>query len=131
MTKCHSEVSEIVDTKVIVVLASGKLSSTWPPSIQMGVTAGIFLASILLKEMRYLVYIRYLWYLSFHKSTIKSQLTLFGQYVKITDNHVYSRANGTVRRSGRKPVARVLILRNGYMCKILFVFKRFRVQNFV
>ena len=26
----------------------------------MGVTAGIFLASILLKEMRYLVYIRYL-----------------------------------------------------------------------
>jgi hypothetical protein len=28
---------------------------TWPPSIQMGV--GIFLASILLKEMRYLVYI--------------------------------------------------------------------------
>ena len=30
-------------------------------SIQMGVTAGIFLASILLKEMRYLVYIRYLW----------------------------------------------------------------------
>jgi hypothetical protein len=34
---------------------------TWPPSIQMGVTAAIFLASILLKEMRYLVYIRYLW----------------------------------------------------------------------
>jgi hypothetical protein len=28
----------------------------------MGVTAGIFLASILLKEMRYLVYIRYLWW---------------------------------------------------------------------
>jgi hypothetical protein len=27
----------------------------------MGVTAGIFLASILLKEMRYLVYIRYQW----------------------------------------------------------------------
>jgi hypothetical protein len=27
----------------------------------MGVTAGIFLASILLKEMCYLVYIRYLW----------------------------------------------------------------------
>jgi hypothetical protein len=27
----------------------------------MGITAGIFLASILLKEMRYLVYIRYLW----------------------------------------------------------------------
>ena len=33
---------------------------TRPPSIQMGGTAGIFLASILLKEMRYLVYIRYL-----------------------------------------------------------------------
>jgi hypothetical protein len=29
----------------------------------MGVTAGIFFASILLKEMRYLVYIRYLWLL--------------------------------------------------------------------
>jgi hypothetical protein len=29
----------------------------------MGVTAGIFLASILLKEMRFLVYIRYLWFL--------------------------------------------------------------------
>jgi hypothetical protein len=28
------------------------------------VTAGTFLASILLKEMRYLVYIRYLWYRS-------------------------------------------------------------------
>ena len=27
----------------------------------MGVTAGIFLASVLLKEMRYLVYIRYLY----------------------------------------------------------------------
>ena len=35
-------------------------NSTWPPSIQIGVTAGIFLAAILLKEMRYLVYIRYL-----------------------------------------------------------------------
>jgi xanthine/uracil/vitamin C permease (AzgA family) len=32
-----------------------------PPSIQMGVTAGIFLASILLKAMRYLVYKKYLW----------------------------------------------------------------------
>jgi hypothetical protein len=28
----------------------------------MGATAGIFFASILLKEMLYLVYIRYLWY---------------------------------------------------------------------
>ena len=34
------------------------------PSIQMGVTAGIFLASILLKEMRYLVYITYICQLS-------------------------------------------------------------------
>jgi hypothetical protein len=25
-------------------------TSTWPPSIQMGVTAGIFLASILLRD---------------------------------------------------------------------------------
>jgi hypothetical protein len=51
--------------KVIVVfkrlLASSEWETpTWPPSIQVGVTAGIFLASILLKEMRYLVYIRYL-----------------------------------------------------------------------
>jgi hypothetical protein len=50
--------------KVIVVFSafiSEWETPTWPPSIQMGVTAGIFLASILLKEMRYLVYIRYLW----------------------------------------------------------------------
>jgi hypothetical protein len=50
--------------KVIVVFyafISEWETPTWPPSIQMGVTAGIFLASILLKEMRYLVYIRYLW----------------------------------------------------------------------
>jgi hypothetical protein len=51
--------------KVIVVfkrlLATSKWERpTWPPSIQMGVTAGIFLASILLKEMRYLVHTRYL-----------------------------------------------------------------------
>jgi hypothetical protein len=52
--------------KVIVVFKSLLAKwerPTWPPSIQMGVTAGIFLASILLKEMRYLVYIRYLWVL--------------------------------------------------------------------
>jgi hypothetical protein len=43
--------------KVIVVLFISEWElPTWPPSIQMGVTAGIFLASILLKEMRYLVY---------------------------------------------------------------------------
>jgi hypothetical protein len=52
-------------TKVIVVFKLLLFISkwerpTWPPSIQMEVTAGIFLASILLKEMRYLVYIRYL-----------------------------------------------------------------------
>ena len=49
--------------KVIVVFyafISEWETPTWPPSIQMGVTAGLFLASILLKEMRYLVYIRYL-----------------------------------------------------------------------
>ena len=49
--------------KVIVVfkrlLASGNDQHD-SPSIQMRVIAGIFLASILLKEMRYLVYIRYL-----------------------------------------------------------------------
>jgi hypothetical protein len=42
--------------KVIVVFKafiSEWETPTWPPSIQMGVTAGIFLASILLKEMRY------------------------------------------------------------------------------
>jgi hypothetical protein len=37
----------------------------------MGVTAGIFLASILLKEMRYLVYIRYLWIQSVRKKLEK------------------------------------------------------------
>ena len=50
--------------KVIVFFLKAFISEwetpTWPPSIQMGVTAGIFLASILLKEMRHLVYIRYL-----------------------------------------------------------------------
>jgi hypothetical protein len=49
--------------KVIVVfkrlLASGKLHMA--AIYSNGVTAGIFLASILLKEMGYLVYIRYLW----------------------------------------------------------------------
>jgi hypothetical protein len=49
--------------KVIVVfkrlLASGKLHNM-ASIYSNGVTAGIFLASILLKEMRYLVYIRYL-----------------------------------------------------------------------
>ena len=34
-----------------------------------GVTAGIFLASILLKEMRYLVYIRYLCFISTGKNS--------------------------------------------------------------
>ena len=46
--------------KVIVVfkrlLASENDQHGRRPSIQMGVTAGIFLASILLKETRYLVY---------------------------------------------------------------------------
>jgi hypothetical protein len=36
----------------------------------MGVTAGIFLASILLKEMRHLVYIRYLW--KRHETTLEN-----------------------------------------------------------
>ena len=39
----------------------------------MGVTAGIFLASILLKELRYLVYIRYLWY---EPGKIRRRLTM-------------------------------------------------------
>ena len=50
--------------KVIVVLKrffSEWETPTWLPSVQIGKTAGIFLASILLKEMRYLVYIRYIW----------------------------------------------------------------------
>jgi hypothetical protein len=51
--------------KVFVVFCGAFISewetSKWPPSIQMGITAGILLASTLrLKEMRYLVYIRYL-----------------------------------------------------------------------
>ena len=41
----------------VVFLASGNYQhGHWPASIQMELTAGIFLASILLKEMRYLVY---------------------------------------------------------------------------
>jgi hypothetical protein len=60
--------------KVIVVFKCQFISEwerpTWPPSIQMGVTAGIFLASVLLKEMRYLVYIRYLWPTRMHKQLI-------------------------------------------------------------
>jgi 3-dehydroquinate dehydratase len=40
----------------------------------MGVTAGIFLASILLKEMRYLVYIRYLWHLPSVRCRVSFQL---------------------------------------------------------
>jgi hypothetical protein len=43
--------------KVIIVFyafISEWETSTWPPSIQIGVTAGLFLASILLKEMRYI-----------------------------------------------------------------------------
>jgi hypothetical protein len=43
--------------KVIVVFEtfiSEWETSTWPPFIQMGVTAGIFLASILLKETRFI-----------------------------------------------------------------------------
>jgi hypothetical protein len=43
----------------------------------MGVTAGIFLASILLKEMRYLVYIRYLWGLATGESLAHGNI-LFG-----------------------------------------------------
>jgi hypothetical protein len=56
----------------------------------MGVTAAIFLASILLKEMRYLVYIRYLWnitvnivlVISFGYFSKPSQFT--GQYRMVT-----------------------------------------------
>jgi hypothetical protein len=46
--------------KVIAVFKLLLASENDPQSIQMRVTAGIFLASILLKEIRYLVYIRYL-----------------------------------------------------------------------
>ena len=50
----------------------------------MGVTAGIFLASILLKEMRYLVYIRYLWY--FHAAAggiLAKSITMVYRYLGI------------------------------------------------
>ena len=49
-------------SKIEAVFISEWETPTWPPSIQIGVTAGIFFSSILLKEMRYLVYIRYLCY---------------------------------------------------------------------
>jgi hypothetical protein len=53
----------------------------------MGVTAGIFLASILLKEMRYLVYIRYLWV----QSVCKQRLCLhFGiQNIEFYSTTIY------------------------------------------
>ena len=49
----------IVVYKLLVFISEWE-RPTWPPYIQMAVTAGIFLASVLLKEMLYLVYIRYL-----------------------------------------------------------------------
>jgi hypothetical protein len=61
----------------------------------MGVTAGIFLASILLKEMRYLVYIRYLWsittfdayaveyYRHNYWTLLVMQLTVFGITIQL------------------------------------------------
>jgi hypothetical protein len=42
----------------------------------MRVTAGIFLASILLKEMHYLVYIRYLWACPYEKSLYESEFPI-------------------------------------------------------
>jgi hypothetical protein len=44
----------------------------------MGVTAGIFLASILLKEMRYLVYIRYLCWLRHRGITFLTNIECVG-----------------------------------------------------
>ena len=38
-----------------------------------GITAGIFLGSILLKEMRYLVYLRYLWYAAISIKVVHEQ----------------------------------------------------------
>ena len=70
--------------KVIVVFEafiSEWETPTWPPSIQMGVTAGIFLASILLKEMRYLVYTRYLWFLYIHQAPIRDMAHFPRSYI--------------------------------------------------
>jgi hypothetical protein len=53
----------------------------------MGVTAGIFLASILLKEMGYLVYIRYLWAMPapiFRRVNDKKEIDIYGQYNNLT-----------------------------------------------
>jgi hypothetical protein len=66
--------------KVIVVfkslLASGNDQHGRHLLIQMGVTAGIFLASILLNEMRYLVYIRYIWSnQSKHQHIVRDQIS--------------------------------------------------------
>jgi low affinity Fe/Cu permease len=56
----------------------------------MGVTAGIFLASILLKEMRYLVYIRYPWFF----------LTTFGRALT-SSFHIHTKCHERVRSENR------------------------------
>jgi hypothetical protein len=60
-----------------------------------GVTAGIFLSSILIKEMRYLVYIRYLW--KQLVSAIKANVSRYGlRHGNISaniENHEYFRDN--------------------------------------
>jgi hypothetical protein len=55
----------------------------------MGVTAGIFLASILLKEMRYLVYIRYLWFECSRETLESSHRTQKHYYDRWARGNVY------------------------------------------
>jgi hypothetical protein len=58
----------------------------------MGVTAGIFLASILLKEMRYLVYIRYLWLIYRYRIRLRHWIILIksNRLINMLDNSIGS-----------------------------------------
>ena len=69
--------------------------------IQMEVTAGIFLASILLKEMRYLVYIRYLWYLE--------AVALFQLLTPSACNNTFFGRRSIIARCGYQAPARSIL----------------------
>jgi hypothetical protein len=59
------------------------------------VTAGIFLASILLKEMRYLVYIRYLWTVYMYIKPAKKYIDIPFIQLALSPYSTVSYANGT------------------------------------
>jgi hypothetical protein len=53
-----------------------------------GVTAGIFSASILIKEMRYLVYIRYLWWRDAKKCVVSKFCPNSLEQARMTSLHI-------------------------------------------